>query len=137
MSALTIWLARQGFPGPLARHSNGDTPLMRAARQGEEGIVRALLAGGGALHAVNDDGNTALWFACLSGNADLITLLIESGSAIDHINDAGQTCLMQVCSRGRSATVQLLLAHGASASLYAPDGRNALDMRRRARRSVA
>ena len=46
MSALTHWLALQGFPGPQARHSNGDTPLMRAAWQGEDAIVLALLAGG-------------------------------------------------------------------------------------------
>jgi SagB-type dehydrogenase family enzyme len=41
MSALTHWLALQGFPGPLARHSNGDTPRMRAAGQGQDAIVLA------------------------------------------------------------------------------------------------
>ncbi len=41
MSALTHWLALQGFPGRQARHSNGDTPLMRAAWQGQDAIVLA------------------------------------------------------------------------------------------------
>lgn len=131
MSALTTWLAQQGFPGPLARHSNGDTPLMRAARQGQDAIVLALLAGGAAACALNDEGNNALWFACLHGSAALIVALIQAGIPIDHTNDAGLTCLMQVASRRRTDLLQLLLDHGACAQLCAPDGRTALDMRPR------
>ena len=128
MSALTHWLALQGFPGPQARHSNGDTPLMRAAWQGEDAIVLALLAGGAALFDLNDEGNNALWFACLSGSLALMSLLIRAGLPIDHSNDAGLTCLMQVARSGRQDIFQWLLAHGADIGLRAPDGRSALDM---------
>ena len=131
MSALTTWLAKQGFPGLHARHSHGDTPLMRAARQGEDAIVLALLACGAAPHAVNDEGNNALWFACLHGNLAVIRRLIEAGTPIDHANDDGLTCLMQAARRSQRETQRLLLDHGATADLYAPDGRSALADARR------
>ena len=111
-----------------ARNSNGESPLMRAARLGEETIVLALLAHGSSADAVNDDGNNALWFACLHGSPVVIRLLIEVGTPIDHANDDDLTCLMQVAARGRLDLLKILLAHGASAGLCAPDGRNALDM---------
>ena len=128
MSALTHWLALQGFPGPQARHNNGDTPLMRAAWQGEEAIVLALLASGAALFDLNDEGNNALWFACLSGNVALMGLLIRAGLPINHSNDAGLTCLMQAARNGRLDIFQSLLTYGADIKLHAPDGSSALDM---------
>lgn len=127
-AALATWLAYHDFPDLHARAANGDTPLMRAAWRGEDAVAAALLAYGAAPGAVNDDGNGALWFACLHGNPVTIVRLIQAGAPVDHANDDDITCLMQAAASGRLEVLQILLAHGASANLYAPDGRSALDM---------
>lgn len=127
-AALAAWLTQQGFPGLQARDVNGDTPLMRAAWQGEDAVVASLLAHGAAPDTVNDDGNNALWFACLHGRPATIRRLIEAGVPIDHANDDDVTCLLQAAASGRMDVLRLLLAHGATADLCAPDGRSALDM---------
>ncbi|MDF1484084.1 ankyrin repeat domain-containing protein [Ramlibacter sp. H39-3-26] len=126
--ALAAWLAQQDFPGLRARDANGDTPLMRAAWQGEEAVVEALLACGAVPDALNDDGNSALWFACLHGGPATILRLVEAGAPIDHANDDDITCLMQAAASGRVEIVRMLLALGAAPHLSAPDGRNAFDM---------
>ena len=90
---LAAWLSQQDFPGPQARDANGETPLMRAAWQGEDGVVEALLAHGSDPGAVNDDGNNALWFACLHGGPATILRLVGAGTPIDHANDDDVTCL--------------------------------------------
>ncbi|WP_454720221.1 MULTISPECIES: ankyrin repeat domain-containing protein [Cupriavidus] len=127
-AALATWLAYHDFPDLRARGANGDTPLMRAAWRGEDAVAEALLAYGAPPDTVNDDGNNALWFACQQGNPVTILRLIQAGTPLDHANDDDITCLMQAAASGRLEVLQILLAHGASASLYAPDGRNALDM---------
>ncbi|MDR2129247.1 MAG: ankyrin repeat domain-containing protein [Burkholderiaceae bacterium] len=126
--SLAAWLAQQDFPGPHARGENGDTPLMRAARQGEHAVIEALLACGAAPEAINDDGNNALWFACMYAGPATILRLIQAGAPIDHANDDDITCLMQAAASGRLEIVHLLLAQGAAPGPIAPDGRNAFDM---------
>lgn len=127
-AALAAWLAQQGFPGLQARDVNGDTPLMRAAWQGEDAVVASLLTCGAEPDAMDDDGNNALWFACLHGSPATIRRLVEAGVPIDHANDDDVTCLLQAAASGRLDVLRILLAHGATADLCAPDGRSALDM---------
>lgn len=127
-AALATWLAWHDFPDPHSRGIDGVTPLMLAALHGEDGMVRALLAGGARIDALDDEGNSALWYACIGGAPASILRLIEAGIEIDHANDSDVTCLMQAAASGRVEVMQLLLSHGARENLYAPDGRNALDM---------
>lgn len=125
---LAQWLALHDFPGAQARGENGETPLMRAAREGDDAMLTALLDWGVDPNTVDDDGNHALWFACLHGNPACIRRLIEAGAPVDHANDDDVTCLMQAAASGRIDVLGMLLAHGADTDLYAPDGSNALDL---------
>lgn len=125
---LAAWMAHQDFPGPAARAENGETPLMRAARRGEDLVVEALLAQGADAAALDDEGNTALWFACLHGAPATMRRLVDAGTPVDHANDHGITCLMQAAASGWVEVMDLLVALGATPQLSAPDGRRALDM---------
>ncbi|CAG9267836.1 ankyrin repeat domain-containing protein [Paraburkholderia unamae] len=127
-AALATWLSNHDFPDAHSRGLEGTTPLMLAALHGDDGLVEALLAHGVRVDALDDTGNQALWYACLGGAPAPILRLINEGAEIDHANDDDITCLMQAAASGRVELMQLLLAHGASEGLYAPDGRNALDM---------
>jgi len=127
-ATLATWLAWHDFPDLHSRGIDGITPLMLAALHGEDGMVHALLACGARIDALDDEGNNALWYACIGGAPAPILRLIEAGIDIDHANDDDVTCLMQAAASGRTEIMQLLLSYGASENLYAPDGRNALDM---------
>ncbi len=126
--ALAAWLRLQGYTGIHARDAGGNTPLMRAAAQGDEGVVAALLACGVAPDALNDQGNNALWFASLHGSVAIGRRLLAAGLAIDHANDDDITCAMQAAACGQREMLRLLLDHGADGDRCAPDGRTARDM---------
>ena len=126
--AFAAWLKLQGFAGIHARDIGGNTPVMRAAAQGEEGIVAALLARGAAADALNDQGNNALWFASLHGSVAIGRRLLAAGVPIDHANDDDITCAMQAAACGHHAMLAMLLDHGADGDRCAPDGRTARDM---------
>jgi thiosulfate/3-mercaptopyruvate sulfurtransferase len=128
--ALDTWLVAQGFPrgGIEVTIANATTPLMQAARCGEVGIARELIAAGATLDALNRDGNNALWLACFNGNPETIDLLIEAGMDLDHQNDNGATCLMYAASAGKSEVVARLLAAGADTAPQSLDDFTALDM---------
>ncbi|WP_017773466.1 ankyrin repeat domain-containing protein [Paraburkholderia kururiensis] len=127
-AALATWLSIHDFPDFHSRSYEGVTPLMLASLHGEDNVVAALLEAGVHLDALDDEGNNALWYACLGGAPATLLRLVEAGIEIDHANDSDITCLMQAAASGRVEVMQLLLSLGASEGLYAPDGRNALDM---------
>lgn len=127
-SALSTWLADQGFADAHSPGRHGNTPLMQAAWRGEAGVVDALLALGVDRHACNGDGNTALWLACVADSPALVSRLVQAGLAIDHANATGATSLMYAASSGKPEIVRTLLALGADPGLTTQDDFSALDM---------
>ncbi len=129
-SALTDWLAAQGFPpGDIeAVIDNRTTPLMQACRLGDGAMVDALISAGARLDASNADGNNALWLACFRGDLNIIDKLVSCGVALDHQNDGGATCLMYAASAGKTEVVARLLEAGADVGLKNQDDFTALDM---------
>jgi thiosulfate/3-mercaptopyruvate sulfurtransferase len=130
MTDLDAWLLAQGFdPTDLewpAAHAM--TALLHAARLGDAGIVRALLAAGASVAAVNADGNNALWLACYADSPACAELLIRAGTAIDQTNLTGATALMYAASAGRDRMVGLLLQAGADPGRRNQDDFTAFDM---------
>jgi len=127
---LAKWLEAHGYPADDldAPAENGITPLMRASKAGDSGIVFELLQAGAALAAINIDGNNALWMACVGESLETMDLLIRAGIGLDHQNDTGATCLMYAASTGKHAVVAALLATGANPHLKTLDDFSALDM---------
>jgi uncharacterized protein len=106
---------------------NGDTALMRAAREGATLLVKELLALGVEINLRNNDGNNALWFACFGNHLDLIQILIEANIDLNNQNDNGATALMYAASAGKAQVLKLLLDAGANPNLQNLDNFTALD----------
>ena len=115
-------LIELGWPGSVNPQKGGRlTPLMRASTRGHAGIVKALLAAGADVDAVNYAfGETALIYACYYGRLESARLLVAAKALVNVRDKEGFTPLN--CSRGfNNATADpaieaLLLAAGESDS---------------------
>jgi ankyrin repeat protein len=84
----------RGFEGrtPLTNRSDSKseefasgwlTPLMFAAREGDEEIARILVGGGADVNATAGDGKTALALAIFNGNYDVASFLVDSKTDVN------------------------------------------------------
>ena len=117
---LVIGLAVPGLGQPV------DLRLVEAVRAGDPPAVRALLAGGIDVNAVQPDGATALHWAAYRDDAETAALLLGAGAAAGAANDLGVTPLYLACENGNAALVRALLAAGADARAALPSGETAL-----------
>jgi ankyrin repeat protein len=60
------------------------TPLMFAAREGDLGIARALVAAGAELNTIAGDGKDALGLAVFNGQYELASFLIDNHANVNH-----------------------------------------------------
>jgi uncharacterized protein len=87
----------------------GDTPIMKAAREGHVGITRALLAHGcGDIDARNWAGRTALYWACMNGRTNAVLLLLEAGADMRIASTDGRTALDRARESGHHNCVAVL-----------------------------
>lgn len=56
------------------------TPLMEAAQEGHQELVRYLLESAADVHAQTQTGDTALTYACENGHTDVADLLLQFGA---------------------------------------------------------
>ncbi|WP_221797300.1 ankyrin repeat domain-containing protein [Oceanobacter mangrovi] len=127
------WMIEWGFnpDQPAATGQYQDTPLIRAARNGDATITLELLALGPqacALNHRNMDGTNALWAAVVANSLDVAEQLLAAGIDIDNLNDNGASVLMYASSSGKAPWVQYLLEAGADSSAETLDGFTALDL---------
>ncbi|KAM5349335.1 hypothetical protein ACJ41O_005840 [Fusarium nematophilum] len=97
-----------------AKDSNSRTPLLWAADNGDEVVVRLLLDRGAHTEAADEEGQTPLWVAAANGHEAVVRLLLERGAnteAADKIE--GWTPLWWAAEKGHEAVVRLLLERGA------------------------
>lgn len=89
--------------------------LRRAAGEGDEAAVRALLEAGAPVDAANRYGATALFFAADRGHAGIARLLVEAGAALD-LEDRfyRMTALSRAVASDRREVALLLLERGAA-----------------------
>jgi ankyrin repeat protein len=90
----------------------GFPPLVLAAEEGKEDVVKYLLDHGANTEVRNDD--TPLLVAVSKGHYSIAKLLLEHG-ANPNVRGEG-TPLLNAVDRGDSKTVELLLEHGANPS---------------------
>jgi ankyrin repeat protein len=99
----------------------GRTPLHYAALDGDEGLVRQLVASGMDVNAPDDSGRTPLHFAAQSNAVTVTAVLLKAGASVDARDSHGNTPLSAAVfnSRGNGEVIKILRAYGAD-----PYGKN-------------
>ncbi len=100
-----------------------DITLHKAIIEKDSAKVRALIARGDDIHAVDGDGATPLHYAAHMAQAEIAKILLERGARVDARNKKGRTPLHEAAGHlhreGDEAMMSVLLAAGAS--LETPD----------------
>ncbi|RYP77952.1 hypothetical protein DL771_000811 [Monosporascus sp. 5C6A] len=112
-----------------SKDNDGQTPLLWAARNGNEAVVKQLLATGKADINLKDNcGVTPLLWAAINGDKAVVTQLLATGKAdINLKSNRGKTPLSLAAMNGHEAVVKQLLATGkADINLKDNDGRTPL-----------
>jgi uncharacterized protein len=130
-------------------HNDGDTnlgegatPLMRAAKDADFPVMRALLGAGADVNARTKVGKTVLMFAAsrLAGFRGTpnrgteqdalaaIALCLDLGAAIDATDQNGQTALHLSLAQAEDSIVRLLADKGANLQAKDKQGRTPLDL---------
>ncbi|MGC2049553.1 MAG: ankyrin repeat domain-containing protein [Gallionella sp.] len=107
-------------------NERGWTPLMLAAFNGHDDVIKVLIKHRANVHASDLLGNTALHWAADSGQTSSTKLLIEYHAEIDAINNSGFTPLLQASKGRHLGVVLLLIDKGANLNATARDGSTAL-----------
>jgi hypothetical protein len=114
MDELIKILLMHGYP-PHPKDSYGQTPLLWAAKRGNEDALRLLLEQEMVERDSTDgSGRTALSWAAGNGHDDVVRLLLEEGSDINAKDNDGWAALQHAIWNTESATVRLLLEHKAN-----------------------
>lgn len=95
-----------------ARDARGGSVLALAARAGQDGLVRRLVARGADLERMADDGFTALGAAAFFGHRSTLRLLLDAGADPLRPGASGQPPLHLAAMAARDAIVKELLARG-------------------------
>ncbi|MDX1975099.1 MAG: ankyrin repeat domain-containing protein [Rickettsiales bacterium] len=74
-------LLKKGISPDQTDEEGAPVLALASARKDAEGInvVKAILAGGGNINAIDTNGQTALFYAAKNGNTEIVQLLLESG----------------------------------------------------------
>ena len=114
-----------------ARDSNGNTPLMLAARSGHSEIVQFLIARGADVHLKDNLGNTSLIDSARYASEfalEVIEILIAEGADVHAKNKYRNTALINAVRSGRSDVVELLVKEGADVNAKSKNGQTALKL---------
>lgn len=106
--------------------AGGDPPLLDAARAGDVGQVRALLARAARADQPAPDGTTALHWAAHRGDLATARLLLDAGARAGAANRYGATPLLVAATNGSAEMLELLLAAGADPNAGLPEGETPL-----------
>jgi ankyrin repeat protein len=104
------------------KDDDGYTPLLLAAVNGDEAVVKQLLENGADLKSKDDDGRTSLSWAAGNGYEGVVKQLLEKGADLESKDDHGRTSLSWAARSGHEAGVKLLLQKGADLESKDNDG---------------
>ncbi len=107
-----------------ARGEQGDTLLHWVTFEGNEDMVRRLIAAGANPNARVEKGSTPLHLAAYRGHTSIAAMLIAHGALVNVKTDAGITPLDWAQRNGHDDMISLLLANGAKQGRKLPRGRS-------------
>jgi ankyrin repeat protein len=90
-----------------------DTPLVAAARQGNDNVVDILIRAGATINQGGEDYETPLIAAAKNGHLSTVDMLIKAGGDIDKEDAYGRTPLHAVAQYGKDVIAARLLQAGA------------------------
>lgn len=100
----------------------GEPPILTCARTGRAAAVRALLAHGADIDAVDAwRGQNALMWAAAENHVPVMRLLLETGAAVDVPSTGGFTALMFAVRQDARGALRLLIEAGAEVNVRIPD----------------
>ncbi|KAK6356002.1 hypothetical protein TWF718_000375 [Orbilia javanica] len=106
--------------------NRGRTPLIVAAEEGRDDVVRFLIEREANINAKDWDGSTALMSAASKNRMGIFRLLINAGADLEIKNDTGQTALLTAVSGTRFEFVRALIDQGADRKVRDNRGRGLL-----------
>jgi len=127
---LKEWLIQNEYPldDLNAVGKYGNSPIMKACREANIGLVDELISLGVDLNIKNVDGNSALWNSCFGNSYECFEALVRAGIDIDSQNVNNVTSLMYCASAGKEDFVELLLKYKARTDVESLDGFKAIDL---------
>lgn len=119
--------ARAAAADPNAKDDDGTTALMRAAMDGQNELVKMILAQPGVRVDERDPlGQTALMMAAARGRTGAVRLLLEAGADPKAADREGASALMRAALFGYTKTAKALLEGGSEANQRDKAGNTAL-----------
>ncbi len=106
--------------------NEGETALLRAAAEGDQGAVRLLAKAGADIEARDRQGRTPLLAAAEGGSDDVVQWLLDHGSDPQVQDEQGNGLLHAAARGGLSARVEGLLDRGAAVDLVNGRGQTPL-----------
>lgn len=100
--------------------------LGSAIRAGDMVAVKAAVANGAEVDALDDKGMPPIGLAALLGRADIIALLTAAGADVNRNDRFGFTPLMNAAIRGQPEAARILIALGADPTLKGANGNDPL-----------
>jgi ankyrin repeat protein len=116
----------------LSRNGPPTTPMAKAIRNGDSGVVRLLLDYGASIDWLEGEPWSLLDAAVHNNRLDLAHLFLERGADVNQVDKNGYTPLLLAVSIdfGDTAMIELLLEAGARVDDMNPDGKTPLDLAR-------
>ncbi|KAL8833814.1 MAG: hypothetical protein Q9170_004074 [Blastenia crenularia] len=113
-----IWLLLKlldthGLSDVHARDSQGNVPLMWAAKHGHVAAVQLLLDRGANVAAENNEGITGLYWASTGGHAAVVKMLLAKGANCRPKDKVGWTPLHRAAFNDHPGVIRILLDHDA------------------------
>ena len=132
LQAMRAMARRQGggetVRGTAAARGVAPEALHRAAQAGDINGLKAALAAGADVDALDGRGRTALMHAVNKGYVVLVEPLLEAGAAPDIRAPDGATALFMAVAHGHTEIVAMLMRAGAEVSIQGPKGKTPVEV---------
>jgi ankyrin repeat protein len=100
--------------------------LIAAARGGDVGGVKALIAEGFDVDCELKYGSSALMLAAARGQEEVVKVLIEAGAKVNRRSRFGATALLEAAEKGHVGVMRILVSLGAEVNLPHNNGNTAI-----------